>query len=225
MMTSHFITLFALLTKERACRLVYNHNLIFQHYHNSCVSGFGSEVLHFCDDHTEAAADAEETSSLPVANSVHLRNEEDLDSFTTERTNEMIDKHQGTTQCDNVRNSCDILKTSDVGVSSDACSETSTQEDCEFVEKLDTSAPNESCSKSYNPRGARPKTGMLKPKSGQTDAHLSNKKRKELAKKEKKKNREERRKLDAVAVQDTASLTRDSDKANGIVADLGVLAI
>lgn len=79
--------------------------------------------------------------------------------------------------------------------------------------------------KAYEQQGARPKVvDKSKDKQASSNAHLSNKKRKELAKQEKKKRREERRKDDSSNCLDS-SVTEEQSTNAGIVADLGLLAI
>ena len=71
-------------------------------------------------------------------------------------------------------------------------------------------------------RGTRPKVktnNMQKP----SNTHLSNKKRKELAKQEKKQRREGRKKEEVNGVQESSVTVEQS--VSGVVADLGVLAI
>lgn len=82
--------------------------------------------------------------------------------------------------------------------------------------------------KTYEQQGARPKVvdkSNPKNKQGSSNAHLSNKKRKELAKQEKKKEREERRKEDARPCVDPPVATGEQSTSAGLVADLGLLAI
>lgn len=79
--------------------------------------------------------------------------------------------------------------------------------------------------KSYEQQGARPKVvDKSKNRQATSNVHLSNKKRKELAKQEKKKRREERRKEDLSPCVDSVA-TGEQNTSNGIVADLGLLAI
>ena len=79
--------------------------------------------------------------------------------------------------------------------------------------------------KTYEQQGARPKVvDRSKNRQGATNVHLSNKKRKELAKQEKKKRREERRKEDSSPCVDSVA-AGEQNTSNGIVADLGLLAI
>lgn len=79
--------------------------------------------------------------------------------------------------------------------------------------------------KTYEHHGARPKVvEKSKNQRGSTNTHLSNRKRKELAKKEKKKRREEKRK-DESNSQLESSVSQLENSSTGIVADLGLLAI
>ena len=79
--------------------------------------------------------------------------------------------------------------------------------------------------KTYEQQGARPKVvDRSKNRQGTSNVHLSNKRRKELAKQEKKKRREERRKEDSCICVDSVAAGEQS-ASNGIVADLGLLAI
>ena len=79
--------------------------------------------------------------------------------------------------------------------------------------------------KTYEQQGARPKVvNKSKNRQGTSNVHLSNKKRKALAKQEKKQRREERRKEDANPCVDTVA-AGEQNTSNGIVADLGLLAI
>ncbi|XP_020608262.1 OTU domain-containing protein 3-like isoform X2 [Orbicella faveolata] len=80
-------------------------------------------------------------------------------------------------------------------------------------------------SKTYEQQGARPKVvDRSKNRQGTSNVHLSNKKRKELAKQEKKKRRDERRKEDSIPCLDSGA-AGEQNTSNGIVADLGLLAI
>lgn len=80
-------------------------------------------------------------------------------------------------------------------------------------------------SKTYEQQGARPKVvDRSKNRQGTSNVHLSNKKRKELAKQEKKKQRDERRKEDSIPCLDSGA-AGEQNTSNGIVTDLGLLAI
>lgn len=97
----------------------------------------------------------------------------------------------------------------------------------DIVQDLTESISHGDCksSKAYEQQGARPKVvDKSKNRQGTSNMHLSNKKRKELAKQEKKKRREERRKEDSSPCVDSA-LAGEQNTSNGIVADLGLLAI
>ena len=86
-------------------------------------------------------------------------------------------------------------------------------------------ANHKSSINSYEQQGARPKVvDRSKNRQGTNNVHLSNKKRKELAKQEKKKRREERRK-DDLSPCVGAVAAGEQNTSNGIVADLGLLAI
>lgn len=90
------------------------------------------------------------------------------------------------------------------------------------------SQSNQKTSKSYEHQGARPKvTDKLKNRQESSNAHLSNKKRKELAKQEKKKRREERRKDDnPSSCHDSGSVMAGEQQVNStVIPDLGLLAI
>lgn len=77
----------------------------------------------------------------------------------------------------------------------------------------------------YEQQGARPKVvDRSKNRQGASNVHMSNKKRKELAKQEKKKRREERRKEDPSPCVDSGA-TGEQNTSNAIVPDLGLLAI
>ena len=79
--------------------------------------------------------------------------------------------------------------------------------------------------KDYEHHGARPKVvDKSKNQQGSSNAHLSNKKRKELAKQEKKKRREERRKDESNSHLES-SVAGLENLSGGVVADLGLLAI
>lgn len=80
-------------------------------------------------------------------------------------------------------------------------------------------------SKAYEQQGARPKVvDKSNNRQGLSNTHLSNKKRKELAKQEKKKRRDERRKDKPSPCVDS-SVPAEQSTSVGIVADLGLLAI
>ena len=79
--------------------------------------------------------------------------------------------------------------------------------------------------KTYEQQGARPKVvDRSKNRQATSNVHLSNKKRKELAKQEKKKRREERRKEDLSPSVDSVAVGEQNTSSN-VVADLGLLAI
>ena len=79
--------------------------------------------------------------------------------------------------------------------------------------------------KTYEQQGARPKVvDRSKTRQATSNVHLSNKKRKELAKQEKKKRREERRKEDLNTTVDSVAVV-EQNTSSSIVADLGLLAI
>ena len=79
--------------------------------------------------------------------------------------------------------------------------------------------------KTYEQQGARPKVvNKSKNRQGTSNVHLSNKKRKALAKQEKKQRREERRKEDSNPCVDSVA-AGEQNTSNSIVADLGLLAI
>ena len=79
--------------------------------------------------------------------------------------------------------------------------------------------------KTYEQQGARPKVvDRSKNRQAASNVHLSNKKRKELAKQEKKKRREERRKEDLSPSVDSVAVGEQNTSSN-VVADLGLLAI
>ena len=106
---------------------------------------------------------------------------------------------------------------SNLNLSSDSKSET--------VQDLDESVLHKSSIKTYEQQGARPKVvDRSKNRQGTSNVHLSNKKRKELAKQEKKKRREERRKEDSSPCVDSGA-AGEQNTSNAIVADLGLLAI
>lgn len=88
---------------------------------------------------------------------------------------------------------------------------------------------DQKANKSYEHQGARPKvTDRSKNRQDSSNVHLSNKKRKELAKQEKKKRREERRKDDNTSsCLDTSVVTGEQTATNtaAVVPDLGLLAI
>ena len=96
-----------------------------------------------------------------------------------------------------------------------------------FIEGLrDTlSHCDQKANKSYEHQGARPKvTDKSKNRQEVSNAHLSNKKRKELAKQEKNKRREERRKESTNSCGDS-SVTGGQTAPSSVVPDLGLLAI
>ncbi|KAL9970664.1 hypothetical protein ACROYT_G023074 [Oculina patagonica] len=79
--------------------------------------------------------------------------------------------------------------------------------------------------KAYEQQGARPKVvDKSKTMQGSSNTHLSNKKRKQLAKQEKKQRRAERRKEESSPCLESSVAGEQSTSA-GIVADLGLLAI
>lgn len=85
---------------------------------------------------------------------------------------------------------------------------------------------DQKANKTYEHQGARPKvTDKSKNTQGSSNAHLSNKKRKELAKQEKKKRREERKKDDSSPCLDSSVAELEQSTSAGMVADLGLLAI
>lgn len=98
----------------------------------------------------------------------------------------------------------------------------------ETVQDLSESIPHgdhKSSIKSYEQQGARPKVAdKSKNRQATSNVHLSNKKRKELAKQEKKKKREERRKEDLSPCVDSVAAV-EQNTSNCVVADLGLLAI
>lgn len=98
----------------------------------------------------------------------------------------------------------------------------------ETVQDLSESIPHgdhKSSIKSYEQQGARPKVvDRSKNRQATSNVHLSNKKRKELAKQEKKKRREERRKEDLSPCVDSVA-AGGQNTSNTVVADLGLLAI
>ena len=84
---------------------------------------------------------------------------------------------------------------------------------------------DQKANKSYEHQGARPKiTDKSKNRQEPSNTHLSNKKRKELAKQEKKKRREERRKENTNSCGDS-SVTGGQTAPSSVVPDLGLLAI
>lgn len=79
--------------------------------------------------------------------------------------------------------------------------------------------------KTYEQQGARPKVvDRSKNRQATSNVHLSNKKRKDLAKQEKKKRREERRKEDLSPSVDSVA-AGEQNTSSSIVPDLGLLAI
>lgn len=111
------------------------------------------------------------------------------------------------------------------------CSKPTTEENKpfqEFIEGLKEtlSQSDQKTRKMYERKGARPKVIMDKSKKRQelSNTHLSNKKRKELAKKEKKKCREERRKDNTSSCIDP-TVAGEQTASCSLVPDLGVLAI
>ena len=109
---------------------------------------------------------------------------------------------------------------SNLNLSNNSKSET-LQDLSEFISQGD----HKSSIKSYEQQGARPKiVDKSKNRQATSNVHLSNKKRKELAKQEKKKRREERRKEDLSPCVDAVSAV-EQNTSNSVVAGLGLLAI
>lgn len=163
----------------------------------------------------------EETDSAHSCSSGNIENSSTciLDTDITYEENRQTDENPGSQ--DDTRKD---VKSSVSEDSTETCLDVRTNKEQNFLKNTDTLTSSDSHTKAYNPQGARPKThGTSKPSAGQKNAsHLSNKKRKELAKQVKKKNRDERRKLTTEeGVMDCASEAATAS----VMPDLGALAI
>jgi len=141
-------------------------------------------------------------------NSKNLSSSKNIDNNSDRTDGNLIDES----------NSCSIVNSKD----------TKSKVLKEFVGNLNETLSEIDYDKSqnnYNKQGAKPKDTMKM--NSKVTPHLSNRQRKELAKREKKKRREERRKEEEQSVNNVNSNNENSleNKPNSLVADLGAVSI